>query len=86
MLEGFDDAQPFLDRCTVVPMAAITIPRLGSEAQHPTLLAFAKRAAEIAKAESMDGQDISFYVALLRDCKGSMRAALSRIEAGEMLQ
>ncbi len=66
-------------------MAAITIPKYGAEEQHPTLLAFAKRAAEIAKAENLDGRDLSFYVALLRDCKGSMRAALSRIEAGEML-
>lgn len=86
VLAGFDDAQPFLDRCTEVPMAAITIPKFGYEAQHPTLVAFAQRALEIARAENLDGQPLDAYVALARDCKGSMRAMLSRIEAGEMLQ
>lgn len=86
VLAGFDDAQPFLDRCTKVPMAEIAIPQYGHEEQHPTLVAFAKRALEIARAEGMDGKPLDAYIALARDCKGSMRAMLSRIEAGEMLK
>lgn len=86
VLAGFDDAQPFLDRCTSVPMEAITIPKFGHEEQCPTLVAFAKRALEIARAENLDGRPLDAYIALARDCKGSMRAMLSRIEAGEMLQ
>lgn len=56
VLAGFDDAQPFLDRCTVVPMESITIPKYGYEEQHPTLIAFAERALEIARAEGLDAK------------------------------
>jgi replication-associated recombination protein RarA len=85
MLAGFDDAQPFLDRCTNVRLAEITIPKYGHEAQHPTLVAFAKRALEIARERNLDGKPLEDYIALARDCKGSMRAMLGRIDDGAML-
>lgn len=83
VLAGFDDAEPFLSRCTVVPMAWH---EQAANAAGPLAHAFAKRALEIAQAENMDGQPIERYERLALECKHNLRHMLSRIEAGEMLQ
>ena len=45
---------------------------------------FANHAAKIAKREGLDGKPIEAYRHLLADCKGNLRAAIQRIESGEM--
>jgi replication-associated recombination protein RarA len=47
--------------------------------------AFAERAREIAQKEGLDGQPIERYVALIKDCRNNMRAALERIRGCEMM-
>ncbi|MBE3142903.1 MAG: hypothetical protein IMZ61_03150 [Planctomycetes bacterium] len=72
--EGID-ANPLLSRCTCISLA-----------QRGLADAFALRAQEIAKAENLDGQDISKYVRLVNDSGGNMRAVLQSIESGKMLK
>lgn len=68
------DAHPLLSRCIELPLARRDLAQ-----------AFAERARSIAQAEGLDGKPIEAYVRLLKDCRNSMRAALQRIEAGQML-
>lgn len=48
-------------------------------------LNFAKRAKEIARAESLDSRPLQDYIRLVQDCNNNMGAVLQRIEMGEML-
>lgn len=80
VLAGFDDAEPFLSRCTVVPMAWHEVVGVG-----PLTRAFAKRALEIARAENMDGRPIEEYERLAIRCKHNLRQMLSEIESGCMM-
>jgi len=46
---------------------------------------FAKRAKEIARAESLDNKPLQNYIRLVQDCNNNMGAVLQRAEMGEML-
>ena len=67
------DADPFLSRCTVLPLAA----------WEPDVLAEYVRS--IARAEGLDGQPLTSYVWLAQRLKWNPRAMLSAVEAGKML-
>ena len=69
-----EDAGPFRDRCTVVNLTNQGLAK-----------PFAVRAQEIAIAEGLDGKPIGSFVMLLKNCKNSMRGALSRIDDGIMV-
>jgi len=69
-----DDSGPFASRCFQI--------RLTNQGLCRPL---AERAKWIAEQENLDGKPIESYVKLIRDCGNNMRAALQRIEAGEML-
>lgn len=74
LFEDDIDAGPLLSRCTVIPL---TNQGLAS--------AFAERCQQIARAEGLDGRELSAYVRLAQDCKNNMRAMLGRIESGAMM-
>lgn len=52
----------------------------------PDLEAFAAHVAQIATNENLNGQPIEAYRALIASCACNMRAALQRVESGEMLK
>lgn len=68
------DALPFLSRAMKFELS----PK-GHE------LDFALRVQEIAQRENLDGRPLEDYIALIRRCKGNMRAALNAVESGELL-
>lgn len=68
------DAHPLLSRCLELPLARRGLAE-----------AFAERARTIAQAEGLDGKPIADYIRLLKDKRNNLRAALSAIEAGAML-
>jgi hypothetical protein len=47
---------------------------------------FAERARQIAQSEGLDGLPIERYVRLVQEHRNNLRAVLSAVEAGEMLQ
>jgi len=73
-LFGTDDG-PFASRCYKVRLTNQGLSR-----------PFAERAKWIAQQEGLDGAPIEKYVRLLQSCKNNMRAALQRIEAGDMIE
>ncbi|NOT00642.1 MAG: AAA family ATPase [Phycisphaerales bacterium] len=73
-LFGDCDSGPFASRCHRVTLTNQGLAQ-----------AFAQRAKSIAEAEGLDGRPMEQYVRLIQTCKNNMRAALQRIEAGEML-
>ena len=70
-----DDCGPFASRCHRIKLT-----------NQGLATAMAPRLKEIATLEDLDGQPLDNYITLIRDkCQNNMRAALQRIESGEML-
>ena len=68
------DSRPLLSRCVRLELSERGLADV-----------FAKRCLEIARAENLDGRPLEQYKRLLMDQRNNMRAALSAVEAGEML-
>lgn len=68
------DASPFRSRCLSIALS-----------QRDLCKPFAARVQAIAQAEGLDGKPIDAYERLLKDCGNNFREALTRIEAGIML-
>lgn len=81
----FDDAKadagPFASRCVCLRLTSRGLAEVGGQPG-----AFAVRAYEIATKENLNGQPVSAYVKLIKDCRGNLRTALGRIEAGAMME
>lgn len=75
MFDTKHDAIPFLSRCIKLELNTVK----------DTKLAFAVRAQQVAKAENLDGQPLSFYQSLVAKHEGNMRSILQAIEGGEAL-
>ena len=68
------DASPLLSRCAEV--------RLTSQG---LCKPFAARVKQIAEAEGLDGQPVTRYEQLARDCKNNMRRMFMAVESGTMI-
>jgi replication-associated recombination protein RarA len=68
------DASPLLSRCVEI--------RLTSQG---LCKPFAARVKEIAEREGLDGQSITRYEQLARDCRNNMRRMLMAVESGQMI-
>ena len=76
------DASPFASRCLCVSLTSRDLATMDKGKPG----AFARYAYEIATKEGLNGRPISDYITLINECKGNLRTAISRIEAGEMLE
>jgi replication-associated recombination protein RarA len=84
MLEGFDDADPFLSRCSVVEMAVETAKTPFVKDAGPLTRKLAEHVRTIAQAEGLDGRPIEEYIGLALKRKNNVRAMLSDVDAGCM--
>lgn len=91
--EGMDlfedkvDSGPFASRCVNIKLTNRGLVKLGKDSDgnwKPG--AFTLRAFEIANKENLNGRPIGDYIHLLETCKGNLRLALGKIEAGAMLE
>jgi replication-associated recombination protein RarA len=77
----FDDAKadagPFASRCLCLKLSSRGLAQVNGQPGP-----FALRAYEIATKEGLNAD----YVTLINDCKGNLRSAIGRIEAGAMLE
>jgi hypothetical protein len=78
-----DDADPFLSRCKVVPMASV---KEYGEVGGPFIRQIAAAALKIARAEGLDGQPLEAYERLAKRHDGNFRRVISEIESGVMLR
>ena len=76
------DAGPFASRCLCVSLTSRNLATM--DKGKPGF--FALRAYEIATKEGLNGRPIADYITLINDCNGNLRTAISRIEAGEMME
>jgi len=74
LFEDFD-TPPFLSRCTRIKLASRGLAE-----------AFAKRAAEIADKEGLNGRELPWYLELVRQSRNNMRAVLQAIEGGAAME
>jgi DNA polymerase III gamma/tau subunit len=74
LFEDYDDASPLLSRCLRIDLARRDLSK-----------PFAERARAVAQAHGLDGRPIGDYLRLAKDCRNNLRAMLSQIEAGAML-
>jgi len=70
-----DFTEPFARRCKIFQLIN------DEQLTH----AFARRAKEIAKAESLDSKPLREYIQLVQHCHNNMGAVLQKVEKGEML-
>jgi replication-associated recombination protein RarA len=68
------DSSPFKSRCLSIRLVSRGLCE-----------PFAQKAHEIACQEGLNGRPIDDYIKLMKQCRNNLREALSRIEAGEML-
>ena len=74
VFEGLDDSGPLLSRCVEIKLESQGLAKV-----------FAERARQIAQQEGLDGQPMSAYLNLVKECRNNMRAVLTEIESGRML-
>jgi DNA polymerase-3 subunit gamma/tau len=74
LFDDHTDASPLLSRCILLALTNQGLSTL-----------FAEHAQRVAQTEGLDGQPITAYVRLAKECRGNLRDMLNRIDAGCMM-